>query len=144
MIYKVGVLVSVILSLALSVKEIISYYTDIYLDTAIGSGLHHMEKYFLTSIKKAKLISFIDIGVMKYYFPGLGFLSTFLMHIFYVYNVRTFSYFRPELKYRLITFISFLFPVTFTVLECFRNLITQQMLKDKICEKVSSLSVFKM
>ena len=134
---KTNLIVSAIFTLMLATKDIILYYFDIYFDTAIGLALHKMDTEILTSVRKLRAISFINASIMKYYFPGLGLLSTFFIHVYYITQIKRFSFYRPELLYRLITLISMIFPITFTVMELARSFLIQMKTENKISNLVA-------
>ena len=45
---------------------------EVYLDIMIGLGLKQEKSNFVTFVGKSELISCIEIGWIKYYFPSLN------------------------------------------------------------------------
>ena len=133
--FEIALKVSLVVTLVFGIKEIVLNYYDVYLDIMIGAGLHHIEVNFITSIEKSKLVSHIEVGWIKYFFPSLNFISMGLIHIYYFFQINIFYFHKPRPIFRLIAIISLFFPITFTVLEYVRACFA----KTKFDRKLSKL-----
>ena len=129
---------SVIIALMMSVKDIIIRYYNMYIDIIIGAGLHHVQNVFITSIGKSRLIDFLDLNVLKYYYPSLSIVNMLLIHLYYFKVVKKFSYYGPRPIQKITTLISFVFPFVFIVMENCRAFIIQLIAKQKMSNYIET------
>ena len=129
---------SVIITLMLSIKDIVIRYYNMYIDIIIGAGIHHVRNNFITSIGKSRLIEFLDLNVLRYYYPSLCIVNMLLIHLYYFKVYKKFSFYGPRRMQKIITLISFVFPFTFIVMENCRALIIQLIAKQKMANYIQT------
>ena len=105
--------ISIALTIALALKDVVMYYADFYLDLTIGMSLYHVEESFITSIQKLEAIYNLNLTILKFYYPLLGIVSMVATQIYYLANVKKFRFYGPTLARQILAFVSSFFPYTF-------------------------------